>query len=505
MKMDFRYRQPFFMVLLILLIGFFAVSIAGVLRFSVGPSMGLAGSEGSAVAPAASTAKAPFPVSGSAPFSFADLAEKMSPVVVNISTTKTFKMEGRTRSPQGPTSPFDRFFGEDDFFRRFFEEMPERELKQRSLGSGFIISADGYIFTNNHVVEKADKIKVKLSSGKEYDATVKGRDPRTDIALIKINPEGSLPTARLGDSDRLRVGDWVVAIGNPFGLDHTVTVGIVSAKGRVIGAGPYDNFIQTDASINPGNSGGPLINLAGEVVGINTAIVAHGQGIGFAIPVNMAKDILNDLKAKGKVTRGWLGVSVQDITDDIAKGLNIKDQTGALITEVFEGDPADKAGIKQGDIIKEVDGKAVRDTHELLRVVAMVPVGKKVSVRVLRDGVAKEFQVTVAEREEGKELASTRRDTRENYGMTVQEVTPEIARRLGMARAEGVIVTQVKEGSAAEDAQIQPQDVILQINKVKIHNLKDYQREIAKKTAEDRILLLIKRGKGTYYVAIRKE
>jgi serine protease Do len=232
MKVDFKYRQPFFMVLLILLIGFFAVSVAGVLRFSVGPSMGLAGSDSSAVSPAASSAKANFPVSGSAPFSFADLAEKLSPVVVNISTTKTFKMEGRPRSPQGNEHPFNRFFGEDESFRRFFEEMPERELKQRSLGSGFIISSDGYIFTNNHVVEKADKIKVKLSNGREYDASVKGRDPRTDIALIKINPEGILPTAKLGDSDKLRVGDWVVAIGNPFGLDHTVTVGIVSAKGR---------------------------------------------------------------------------------------------------------------------------------------------------------------------------------------------------------------------------------------------------------------------------------
>jgi len=505
MKMDFKYRQPFFMVLMILLIGFFAVSVAGVLRFSVGPSMGLAGSENAAVSAASSGAKAIFPASGSAPFSFADLAEKMSPVVVNISTTKTFKMEGRPRSPQGNNSPFDRFYGEDDFFRRFFEEMPERELKQRSLGSGFIISPDGYIFTNNHVVEKADKIKVKLSNGREYDATVKGRDPRTDIALIKINPEGSLPTAKIGDSDKLRVGDWVVAIGNPFGLDHTVTVGIVSAKGRVIGAGPYDNFIQTDASINPGNSGGPLINLAGEVVGINTAIVAHGQGIGFAIPVNMAKEILDDLKAKGKVTRGWLGVSVQDITDDIAKGLKLKEQSGALVTEVFEGDPADKAGIKQGDIIKEVDGKAVRDTHELLRVVAMVPVGKKVNVKILREGALKDFQVSVAEREESKELASARKDSKENYGMMVQEITPEIARRLGMSTPAGVLVTQVREGSSAEDAGIQPQDVILQINKVKINNLKDYQREIAKKTAEDRILLLIKRGRGTYYVALRND
>jgi len=429
----------------------------------------------------------------------------MSPIVVNISTTKTFKMEGRSRSPRGNSHPFERFFGEDDFFRRFFEEMPERELKQRSLGSGFIISPDGYIFTNNHVVEKADKIKVKLSNGKEYDAAVKGRDPRTDIALIKINPEGSLPAAKIGDSDKLRVGDWVVAIGNPFGLDHTVTVGIVSAKGRVIGAGPYDNFIQTDASINPGNSGGPLINLAGEVVGINTAIVAHGQGIGFAIPVNMAKEILNDLKSKGKVTRGWLGVSVQDITDDIAKGLKLKDQAGALVTEVFEGDPADKAGIKQGDIIKEVDGKTVRDTHELLRIVAMVPVGKKVNVKILREGATKDFQVIVAEREESKELAAVRKDMKDNYGMMVQEVTPEVARRLGMSTPAGVIVTEVREGSSAEEAGIQPQDVILQVNKVKINNLKDYQREITKKTAEDRILLLIKRGRGTYYVALKKD
>ncbi|HOD34741.1 MAG TPA: DegQ family serine endoprotease [Syntrophales bacterium] len=505
MKMDFKYRQPFFMVLLILLIGFFAISVAGVLRFSVGPSMGLAGSDSTTVSTAATGSKVNFPVSGSAPFSFADLAEKMSPIVVNISTTKTFKMEGRSRSPRGNSHPFERFFGEDDFFRRFFEEMPERELKQRSLGSGFIISPDGYIFTNNHVVEKADKIKVKLSNGKEYDAAVKGRDPRTDIALIKINPEGSLPAAKIGDSDKLRVGDWVVAIGNPFGLDHTVTVGIVSAKGRVIGAGPYDNFIQTDASINPGNSGGPLINLAGEVVGINTAIVAHGQGIGFAIPVNMAKEILNDLKSKGKVTRGWLGVSVQDITDDIAKGLKLKDQAGALVTEVFEGDPADKAGIKQGDIIKEVDGKTVRDTHELLRIVAMVPVGKKVNVKILREGATKDFQVIVAEREESKELAAVRKDMKDNYGMMVQEVTPEVARRLGMSTPAGVIVTEVREGSSAEEAGIQPQDVILQVNKVKINNLKDYQREITKKTAEDRILLLIKRGRGTYYVALKKD
>ena len=508
MVSDTKQKQPFFVVLLILLIGFFAIAVAGVLRFSVGPSVGLAlpaaGEAAGVTLASSSGTKALFPASGSAPFSFADLAEKLSPAVVNISTTKTVKMEGRSKAPSGEMSPFDRFFGEDDFFRRFFEEFPGKEFKQRSLGSGFIISQDGYIFTNNHVVEKADKIKVKLSNGKEYEAVVKGRDPRTDIALIKSNPENSLPVAKLGDSDKLRVGDWVVAIGNPFGLDHTVTVGIVSAKGRVLGAGPYDNFIQTDASINPGNSGGPLLNLAGEVVGINTAIVAHGQGIGFAIPVNMAKDVLNDLKTKGKVTRGWLGVSVQDITEDIAKGLKLSDRTGALVTEVFEGDPADKAGVKQGDIIREIDGKPVRDTHELLRVVALIPVGKKVNLKVMRDGAVRDVQVTVAEREEGKEIAS-RKDTRENFGMTVQEITPELARRLGMSAPGGVIVTNVREGSPADDAGIQPHDIVLQVNKVKISNMKDFQREISKKTAEDRLLLLIKRGKGTYYVAIRKE
>ena len=216
-------------------------------------------------------------------------------------------------------TPFGRFFGNDEFFRRFFGDLPEREFKQRSLGSGFIISEDGYIFTNNHVVEKADKILVKLADGKEYEADVKGRDANTDLALIKIDSPGKLPYARLGDSDRARIGDWVFAIGNPFGLDHTITAGIISAKGRVIGAGPYDNFIQTDASINPGNSGGPLFNLAGEVVGINTAIIAQGQGIGFAIPINMAKDILDDLKNRGKTTRGWLGIAIQDITDDMRR------------------------------------------------------------------------------------------------------------------------------------------------------------------------------------------
>ena len=504
-------RKQFFVILVICLVGFFILSVVGVVRFSLAPGMrsSYAGADGVST-PATPTVnpKTAFPaVPGGygAPATFADLVEKLSPAVVNISTTKVVKMEGK-RGPSGEMFPFDRFFGgEEDFYKRYFGDNPEKEFKQRSLGSGFIISKDGYIFTNNHVIEKADKIKVRLSSGKEYDATVKGRDPRTDLALIKINPDNSLPTVSLGDSDRLRVGDWVMAIGNPFGLDHTVTAGIVSAKGRVIGAGPYDNFIQTDASINPGNSGGPLFNMAGEVVGINTAIVAQAQGIGFAIPVNMAKEIIEDLKAKGKVTRGWLGVSVQDITEDLAKSLKLKDRSGALVTEVFEGDPADKAGIKQGDIIIEVDGKKVKDTHELLRLVAVLPVGKKSEIKVLREGQVKELQLTVAEREEKKEVAAARGETKDNYGMSVQDITPDVAKQLGLPSTGGVIVTKIREGTAADDAGLQPYDVILQVNRVKVGSVKDFQREISKKTSDDRVLMLIRRGKGTYYVAMKKE
>ncbi len=502
-------RKQFFIILVVCLVGFFILSVVGVLKFSLSPGVraSYAGADGAGAPPAPAAApKMVFPsVAAGTPGSLADLVEKLSPAVVNISTTKVVKMDGK-RSPFNDAFPFDRFFGgEEEFYRRFFGDNPEKELRQRSLGSGFIISKDGYIFTNNHVIEKADKIKVRLSTGKEYDATVKGRDPRTDLALIKINPDNSLPTVNLGDSERLRVGDWVMAIGNPFGLDHTVTAGIVSAKGRVIGAGPYDNFIQTDASINPGNSGGPLFNMAGEVVGINTAIVAQGQGIGFAIPVNMAKEILDDLKAKGKVTRGWLGVSVQDITEDLAKSMKIKDRSGALVTEVFEGDPADKAGIKQGDIIIEVDGKKVKDTHELLRLVAVLPVGKKASVKVMREGQLKELQLTVAEREDKKEMASARGETKDTYGMAVQDITAEMAKQLGLPSAGGVIVTKIREGSPADEAGLQPYDVILQVNRVKVGSVKDFQREISKKTSEDRVLLLIRRGKGSYYVTLRKE
>ena len=435
------------------------------------------------------------------PVSFADLAEKWSPTVVNISTTTIVK--GRAGSPFGSDMPFQRFFGRDDLFRKFFEEAPEREFKQRSLGSGFIISSDGYIFTNNHVVEKADKIKVKLAGGKEYDAEVKGKDPTTDIALIKIIPDGSLPVVEFGDSDKLRIGEWVFAIGNPFGLEHTVTAGIVSAKGRVIGSGPYDNFIQTDASINPGNSGGPLFNMEGRVIGINAAIVAQGHGIGFAIPINTAKSILADLKTKGSVTRGWLGISIQDITEDIAENMKLKDMKGALVGHVFEGDPADKAGIKTGDIIMEIAGKRIQDSHELMRVIAALAVGEKITVKILREGKEKTLSTTVGERKDENEIARKGK-TREYYGMAVQEITPDMAKHLGLSEKGGVIISQVRDGSPADDAGLKIQDIILQINKVRISSMKDFQSEIKKESQEGTILMLIKRGEMSFFVTLKK-
>ncbi|MBM4272356.1 MAG: DegQ family serine endoprotease [Deltaproteobacteria bacterium] len=436
------------------------------------------------------------------PVSIADLTEKLSPTVVNISTTKIIK--GRRGTPFGHDTPFPHFFGRDDFFRRFFEDLPEKELKQQSLGSGFIISSDGYIFTNNHVVEKANKITVKLSTGKEYEAEVKGKDANTDIALIKITPANSLPVAALGNSDTLRVGETVFAIGNPFGLEHTVTAGIVSAKGRVIGSGPYDNFIQTDASINPGNSGGPLFNMRGEVIGINTAIVAQGQGIGFAIPINLAKSILSDLKTKGRVIRGWLGISVQDISEDIANTLKLKDRQGALVGNVFEGDPADKAGIKTGDLIIAIDGKKIQDTHELLRIVAALRVGGTVEITVLRDGKEKILQITIGERRDEKDIAHKGKIS-ERYGMTVQEITPELARHLGLTDKLGVVITQIQEGSPADDAGLRVQDIILQVNRVKISSLNDYLNEVSKISKEKTILLLIKRGDTSFFVTLKKE
>ena len=488
--MENKNRKTFFMFLMAFLVAFFIVSFVEVLRSSFLSSGAPEIKTASAVSPDAATG------------SFSDLTEHVKPAVVNISTTKILKGRKGSISPFG-RSPFGSPFG-DDFFERFFGDMPQREFKQRSLGSGFIISSNGYIFTNNHVVEQTDKILVKVSDGKEYEAKIIGTDAKTDIALIKIKPQNNLPFVEIGDSDVLRVGEWVIAIGNPFGLEQTVTAGIVSAKGRVIGAGVYDNFIQTDASINPGNSGGPLFNMAGKVIGINTAIVAQGQGIGFAIPINMAKSILDDLKTKGKVTRGWLGISIQNITEDIAKNINHHNKNGALVSDVFKGDPADIAGIKVGDIITEINGKPVKDTHELLLTIASLHVGEKATIKALRDGKEILFKIAVAERKDKHEIALTKK-AGEYFGISVQELTKDIAKQLGIPPDAGVIVTDVEEGSPADDVGIQSHDIIAQVNKMKITSIKQYNSEMNKAAQKKGVMLLVKRGKANFFVGLHME
>ncbi len=432
--------------------------------------------------------------------SFSRLVNLVKPAMVNISTTAVMKGPDMQ---MGPMNPFRDFFG-DDFMDKFFGNAPKKEFKQRSLGSGFIIDREGYILTNNHVVEKASTIKVKLSDEKEYDATVVGRDPKTDIALIKIDAKRDLPAAVFGDSDKLEVGDWVVAIGNPFGLEHTVTAGIVSAKGRVIGAGPYDDFIQTDASINPGNSGGPLLNLKGEVIGINTAIVSGGQGIGFAIPVNVAKEMLSQLKTKGKVTRGWLGVVIQKVTPEIGKSFGLKESEGALVSDVVEQGPADKAGIKRGDVIVSFNGKNIRDNEVLPRLVGATEIGKKAKVGIIRDGKAMEIEVVIGELPEEGLRASKKPETEKDFGLVVQEITPEISKHLNLKDKRGVIVTDVTPGSPAQDADIRSGDIIVEVARKPVKTIAEFKQIMSKANLKEGVVMLVKRENTTFYTVVRE-
>ena len=415
----------------------------------------------------------------SAPESFNQLAENASPAVVNIRTVKTIKGGGRVfrQFKKGP-------FGEDDpmkdFFDRFFGEDRPRDFKQRSLGSGFIIGKDGYIVTNNHVVKNADKIQVILKDEKEFEANIIGRDDNTDLALIKIKSDRDLPVLQFGDSETLKVGQWVVAIGSPFGLEHTVTAGIVSAKGRVIGSGPYDDFIQTDASINPGNSGGPLINMEGKVVGINTAIIAGGSGIGFAIPINLAKKIIDQLKSSGEVTRGWLGVGIQDISKEVGEYYGIETKQGVLVTEVFPGDPADKAGIMPQDIILSINGQAVGTAREITGMIADIGIDETIKIKVLRNGKARTFKVKIAKREDARIAArKTHKEKQAELGIRVAEVTPETARRFNLKDAKGVIVVGVEPDSKAEEAGVRMHDIIKEINHNSIKTVNDLNKVIS--------------------------
>ena len=439
------------------------------------------------------TVDAATPDSPVVPHSFSDLAEKSSPAVVNIRTVKIVKRSGEKSHPFGQ-DPFGKDNPMKDFFDRFFGPEQHPDFKQRSLGSGFIIDSDGYVVTNNHVVEGADKIKVFLKNEKEYDAQIVGRDANTDIALIKIMSEDDFPVIQLGDSDALRVGQWVVAIGNPFGLGHTVTAGIVSAKGRVIGSGPYDDYIQTDASINPGNSGGPLLNMQGQVIGINTIIIAGGTGIGFAIPVNLAKEVVAQLKDSGEVTRGWLGVSIQDLPKDLADYFGIKDRQGVLIADVVPGDPAAEAGVRAQDIVLEINDEKVKDSKALLKKVAQLKVGTTARLKILRNGKTKLITVKVAKRDDAKIVAQKKPEMiKAKLGIQVADLTPENTNRFNVSDTKGVIVTGLEPGGKGAEAGIRSGDIIKGIDRQEIRDVNEYDRAMEKFKDGDEISFLIKR------------
>ena len=437
---------------------------------------------------------------------FVDLAKKLKPTVVNIRTAKVIKQRPHQQHPR-MQSPFDNFF--EDFFGQFNGQMPQqRPRREQSLGTGFIISTDGYILTNNHVVSGADEVMVKLSDGREIKGEIKGTDEKLDLALIKVSDNGLFHAADLGDSDILDVGEWVMAIGNPFGLSQTVTAGIVSAKGRVIGNGPYDDFIQTDASINPGNSGGPLFNSEGKVIGINTAIISGGQGIGFAIPINMAKSIISQLRDSGKVTRGHLGIRFQPLTADLAKSFGLESAKGALIANVEKDTPAEKAGLKAGDIILEYDGKPIIDGNELPRYVATTPIDKRIPLVAFSDGKKQEFSVVIDQlKSDDSALSATGGNESEKLGITVQELTSELASRLNIKGSKGgLVITGVKPGSTAEEVGIVTGSIIVEINGQRPDFLEKYVSVVSSIKKGGIVRLLLKHLDGSiHYIAFKSE
>jgi len=423
------------------------------------------------------------------------LAKALKPAVVNVSTK---------RVESGPTLP--KGMDKDDPFNQFFRqfEPQQRPHPVRSLGSGFIIHPDGYLVSNDHVVDGATEVRVRLSDGREFPAKVLGHDPKTDLALLKIEATG-LPTIPVGDSEALQVGEPVMAIGNPFGLEQTVTTGIVSGTGRVIGGGPYDDFIQTDTSINPGNSGGPLINARGQAVGINTLIFSQSGGsigIGFAIPVNLAKPVLTQLASEGHVVRGWLGVSIQPVTPELAKTLNLSGTEGALVSGVTEGSPAAKAGIKPGDVITEFNGQRVARADRLPNVVATTPVGREVALAVIRDGKSAPLTVKVGQLPESKEAAAGPEKVLAKLGLTVEPVTPKLAEEMGLHDKQGVVVRGVESDSPAAEAGIREGDVIVEVNRHAIHNPTDLKHQLDGHAKGTPVLMLLHRGDGSLFVTV---
>ena len=439
--------------------------------------------------------------------SFAPIVDKLAPAVVNIST------EGETK-PQN--LKIDPNTGLQNFpFEELFNNPNARQSMPSSLGSGFVIHPDGYIVTNAHVVQNAAKIYVTFKEDKKkYEAKVIGKDKQTDLALLKIDSNKKLKSVVVGDSEDLTVGDWVIAIGNPFRLGHTVTVGIVSATSRrVPGGGPYDDFIQTDASINPGNSGGPLFDASGRVVGVNTAIFspyARGNsgfniGIGFAIPIRLAKNIIEQLYENGKVTRGWLGVLIQDVSEDVAAAMNLSEPEGALVADVVSESPAEKAGIERGDVILKYDGKKVRENDDLPIMVAQTEIGSKVKVQVIRNGKKKTLSIKIEELDETQNYIAGTTEIENELGLTAQDVTNDIAEILSLDTLKGVVVTQITPGSPAARSKLRRGDLILQVGSNEVETLKDFREELKSISSGKPVLLLVKRGTNTIFLTLRTE
>lgn len=432
---------------------------------------------------------------------FVRVARASKQFVVSISTTEMLRgwnlpHLGRFFAPWG-----ERERGRN-FLERFAPDFSARGQSQprHSLGSGFIVDPKGYILTNYHVVERSGVIKVTLEDRSEYEARIVGTDPKTDIALLKIDAGRPLPTGRLGDSDRLEVGEWVMAIGSPFGLSHTVTVGVVSAKGRVIGSGPLDDYLQTDAYINVGNSGGPLLSAQGEVVGINTAIVAESLGVGFAIPINVVKAVLPDLRMYGSPRRGWLGLALQELTPALAKGLGLNGRDGAVVSEVTASSPAAVAGIRKGDVILEFNGRPVRAMRDLPKWVAAQRPGTRARLKLLRDGRPLEVAVHVSSADDAWE---TEEEAGRRLGLRVAPLTKHLASRMALESLSGVVVASVEEGSLAQAAGLQEGDVVLEIDRNPVHDLRAYRRLIRRSLEQESVLLLIRRNRNSIFVAVR--
>ena len=425
---------------------------------------------------------------------FVSVADRVTPAVVNVSISAKRAPEGGGESPESEER-FREFFG-PEFFERFFRRRPPRE-EGRSSGSGVIVDGRGYILTNNHVVENASEVEVRLSDDRKFKATIVGRDSKTDLAVLKVDTGGvSLPVAELGDSDKLRIGQWAIAIGNPFGLDRTVTVGIISATGRTrVGVATYEAFIQTDASINPGNSGGPLLNIDGRVIGINTAIVSSGQGIGFSIPINMARDIMTQLIAKGRVVRGWLGIAIQDLTPELAAGFGVKPGSGVLVSDVMKDSPAEAGGVKSGDVITEFAGAQIKDVTDLQKKVAAVEPGRPSPMVVIRDKTSTPLTVKIGE-QPGDEKVVAAAASEEMLGLKVEALTPEAGQRFKLTAKTGVLVTDVASGSSGEAAGIRPGDAILEVNRQPVSTVDAFKRVIAAAKPGDPVPVYLQRGGG---------